>query len=376
MLILKTEYFFDESWRRAARALGWEVASVSSAMTGEITQDQMKDLLTALGEFKPDFILTSNYSGMDAFGLFARFFADVKIPYVSWFTDTPRMILYSRDPAPSYHAVAATWEKDYKQHFTDLGFEHVLHMPLATDPDIFNGTPCEQFARNLAFVGSSMIKEAKEAWEKLEHLPDVTAAINDALDRDRVTPGGVVQGPSAIVNPELLDKCDSSELRHVELCIIYEATRRQRYDMAKALEDSGVEVFGDLLWNESGVPVHRNVLYYEELSDFYRETAINLNTTSVQMSSSVNQRVFDCPASGGFLITDNQRDLEGLFDLDKEVVTYNSLDELRDKVAYYSKHPEERRTITQAAQRRVLAHHTHKNRLEMLETYLKERYAE
>lgn len=61
-------------------------------------------------------------------------------------------------------------------------------------------------------------------------------------------------------------------------------------------------------------------------------TAINVNQTSLQMRDAVNQRVFDCPAAGGFVITDNQPDLHEYFDVTREMVTYDSLGELSDKV--------------------------------------------
>jgi spore maturation protein CgeB len=92
------------------------------------------------------------------------------------------------------------------------------------------------------------------------------------------------------------------------------------------------------------------------------------------MRDAVNQRVFDCPAAGGFLITDDQPDLHELFDAEKEVVTYTSLPELHDKISYYLKHPEERAAITRKARERVLTEHTHRHRLQALEAFLKPRF--
>ena len=93
------------------------------------------------------------------------------------------------------------------------------------------------------------------------------------------------------------------------------------------------------------------------------------------MRSSVNQRVFDCPAAGGFLITDNQQDLTDFFDVGVEMIVFDNLEELKEKVSYYLKRPEERERVIRAAQKRIAAHHTHAHRLQSLEAYLKERYA-
>ena len=375
MLILETEYFFDKSWVRAAEALGWETATVPSAMVGGITRDDIQKLFMTLGEFKPDFILTSNYAGMDIAGMFSHFFEDARIPYVSWFTDTPRMILYGRHIHCSYYSVAATWERAYTKHFEEIGFEHVIFMPLATDPSIFHGEPTEHTERGSAFVGTSMIEEANEAWEKLEHLPQVTKAILDAFDDGRVNRDNFAKGIEAILEADLLEGRNRSELRNIELCIIYEATRRDRAALVQRLEPYGVEVRGDPDWTQVATRVAGTVGYYDHLAGYYRSTAVNLNATSLQMKTAVNQRVFDCPAAGGFLLTDTQDDLAELFDPESEVAAYSSLDELEDKTAYYLKHPEQRIAITRRAQKRIAAHHTHSHRLDTLETYLRERYA-
>ena len=375
MLILGTGYFFDQSWARAAESLSWQTVSVSSVMVGEITKQQMSDLFTTLAEFKPDFIITSNYAGMDSLGVFARFFEDARIPYVSWFTDTPRMILYERTVHCSHYAVAATWERAYEPHFRELGFDHVLFMPHATDPDLFNGRPADRFDRDLAFVGASMINHAQDAWHVLEDFPHITAALREAFDEGRVTREAFALGAEAILAPELVNGCGPVERRHLELCLVYDATRRMRHDMVKALEPLGVEVRGDALWRQVLDNIGGAVGYFDDLAPFYRATAVNLNTTSLQMCSSVNQRVFDCPAAGGFLLTDAQADLEELFDPNDEVATYAGLEELKDKARYYLERPRERWAIVERAQRRIAAHHTHAHRLQTLETFLKERYA-
>ncbi len=375
MLVLETDYFFERSWHRAAQSLGWKSEGVPSAMVGSLTRDDVHKLFLAVAEFRPDFILASNYAGMDSEGMFSRFFEDARIPYVSWFTDTPRMILYDRKIHASPFSVAATWERAYVGHFQKLGFEHVFYMPLATDPEIFHGAARDNCDRRLAFVGTSMIEQANEAWEKFDHLPEVARALLAAFAQGTITREAFAEGIGAIVPPELLQDRTASELRHIELCIIYEATRRQRADLVMRLEPCGVEVRGDPHWKHLTPRADGSVGYFTDLAPYYRDTLINLNSTSLQMKTAVNQRVFDCPASGGFLITDGQADLDDLFECVSEMVTYATLDELEDKTAYYLRHPDERVVIVERAQQRIASRHTHACRLKSLETYLRERYA-
>ena len=375
MLVLETGYFFDQSWLRAGRALGWETAAVSSAMIGGLTRDQIAVLFRTIAEFKPDFLMTSNYAGMDVAGIFSRFFEDARLPYVSWFTDTPRMILFGRQMHLSHYAVAATWERAYIPYFEKLGFQHIVFLPHATDPELFQGKPETHFDRDLAFVGMSMVEQTQEALEKHLHLPHVVSAVEEAFAEGRVTRETYARGMDAILDPELLSQLDESEKRNVELLINYESTRRQREDLGRTLAPLGLEVRGDPGWLGIVNNVGGQVGYFSDLAPFYRRTRVNVNSTSLQMRWAVNQRVFDCPAAGGFLITDNQADMERFFEPETESITYSCNEELRDKAAYFLKHPEERRPIIMNAQRRIAAEHTHAHRLQTLETCLRERFA-
>jgi len=375
MLVLDTGYFFDQSWLRAASSLGWETATVPSVITGSLTRDDIAALFRTIGEFRPDFILTSNYAGMDGGGMFAHFFDDAKLPYVSWFTDTPRMILFQRTMYISDFAVAATWEKAYTPHLLERGFQHVHYMPLATDPSIFYGEPGEYFDRELAFVGTSMLVELGEALEQFSTMPEVIATVEDALNEGRATRAAYTAGMESIIDPSIYHALDASQQRNVELLLNYEATSHQRIELVRFLARYGLEVRGDASWSRVTERHGPGVHYFDELPSFYRSTAININQTSLQMRDAVNQRVFDCPAAGGFLITDNQPDLYAHFDVAREVVTYESLPELADKIAYYLKKPEERSAVARLARKRILENHTHAHRLRDLETYLKAQFA-
>lgn len=375
MLVLDTQYFFDRSWREAAAGLGWETASVPSAMVGGLGRAELQQLFTTLAEFKPDFILTSNFAGMDAEAIFPRFFEDAKIPYVSWFTDTPRMIIYGRKLHITEWIVAATWERAYLPHFERLGFKNIHYMPLATDPRLFSGGPANAFDRSLAFVGNAMISHAAEAYEKFQAMPAVIDAVEAAFRAGRITREKFSDGLAAMVDPLALMALDASGLRNLELLINYEATRRQRTRLAETLAPLGLEVRGGADWLQVHQRVGGAVGYFDDLAPFYRGTQVNVNATSLQMRSAVNQRVFDCPAAGGFLLTDAQGDLAEHFDLDSEAVTFASMEELHEKAARYLGRPEERTPIIQRAQRRIRAHHTHAHRLQDLEAFLRARFA-
>jgi spore maturation protein CgeB len=116
------------------------------------------------------------------------------------------------------------------------------------------------------------------------------------------------------------------------------------------------------------------VNYYSELPLVFNGTDVNVNTTSFQMNSGVNQRVFDVPACGAFLLTDHQPDMDTFFDLKREAVCYEVTAEAQDQVAHYLKHPKERKQIAERARQRVLCEHTYKHRLDRMIRLMKDEY--
>ena len=147
----------------------------------------------------------------------------------------------------------------------------------------------------------------------------------------------------------------------------------RRKELARPCLPLGLETFGDPDgWKEllgEGVPVHGNVDYRTALPEIYRSIAINLNITSCQMPTAVNQRVFDIPLCNGFVLNDDQADLHELFAPD-EIAVYSTADELLEKISRFRKHPGERASMAKKARAAVLASHTYGHRLAALEKIL------
>jgi spore maturation protein CgeB len=115
--------------------------------------------------------------------------------------------------------------------------------------------------------------------------------------------------------------------------------------------------------------------YFRELPQVFAATAVNFNATSMQMNSTVNQRVFDAAACGAFLLTDRTPDMERFFDEGVESVCYGSPEEAYELAACYIGRKREREAIAAAARRRVLAEHTYERRMAQLVDTMRERFA-
>lgn len=114
----------------------------------------------------------------------------------------------------------------------------------------------------------------------------------------------------------------------------------------------------------------------EEYVKIFNATDININLHSSSERDGVdpsgdfvNPRTFELAACGAFQLVDERSHLPELFIPGKEVITFRSTEDLKEKIKYFLEHPEERREIAARARERVLKDHTYDKRIkEMLST--------
>ena len=80
----------------------------------------------------------------------------------------------------------------------------------------------------------------------------------------------------------------------------------------------------------------------------------------------VSPRVFEVPASGGFLLTNYCSQLAELYKIGEEMVAYKDIEELRRLIRYYLDHPQERRQISERGYKRTRSEHTYLCRMRKL----------
>ncbi|UCD35463.1 MAG: glycosyltransferase family 1 protein, partial [Nitrospiraceae bacterium] len=163
-----------------------------------------------------------------------------------------------------------------------------------------------------------------------------------------------------------------------EAAVTWKATLLYRLGLVKALERFDTVIHGDAGWRtvldnsriRIGPPLH----YYKELPLFYNACAINFNATSRQMPETVNQRVFDVPACGAFILTDHREVLKELFHVGREIITYRHRDEVPEIAKFFLRYPWERERVALRGRERVLKEHTYRHRLRSLIYAMEQRY--
>ena len=378
LLLFQSGYYLDRELNNAAKALNLETA-VWNFERGETADgDNFKALLELIKNFRPDLALTVNHLGFDAEGLMDDLFSRLRLPVASWFVDSPAFIL--GDHRPGSYVSAFSWDMDYLELLKDKGFVTVRHLPLATDETFFRPDPGSSSHRPLAFVGDSLTMATAKYMLKLGLRADSKAFSSFLDDTDKLAEG-FLSNSDLLPDSEGLKKLAASagltagpeQLADLGALVTWRASRIRRREVLAAVKESGLTVAGDKHWsallNINSKKVLPPLDYYTELNPFYQSAQVNLNITSAQMKTGLNQRVFDVPASGAFLLTDHKEQLFELFEPNKEVITYHDPQEARQLAAWYARHPAERESIVRAAHRRVTGCHLYRHRLnEILKT--------
>jgi len=114
-------------------------------------------------------------------------------------------------------------------------------------------------------------------------------------------------------------------------------------------------------------PHLRPAVYGKNMYQTLQRSEISLNIHGdVSARAASNRRLFEATGVGSCLLTDWKENLPTLFEPDVEIITYRSLEECVEKAKWLIQHPEKRREIALAGQRRTLSEHNFANRAEQL----------
>lgn len=345
----------------------------------------VQDLLTAILEFKPDLVLTINHLGVDREGVLMELLEKCRLPLASWFVDNPHLVLYVYTKLVTPWTTIFTWDADNVDSLRAMGFEHVRYLPLGTDIHRFrppseprNGLEScsDSWRARVSFVGNSMLakvaarlKAGRFPRPMLQAYREVARSFGDSGD-------GSVREHLRIAFPDIFQCFEAltsvEERLAFETAVTWEATRQYRNRCVQRILPFKPLIAGDKYWKIAlrGRPEawrwHPELSYYSDLPRFYPCSEINFNCTSMQMKGAVNQRVFDVPACGQFLITDRRRQMDELFEPGREVVAYSDPVEIPELVDFYLRRPRAREKIARAARERVLREHTYDLRMTSL----------
>jgi spore maturation protein CgeB len=301
--------------------------------------------------------------------------------HINWCVDDPFFmeVFHGRPIAPASNRLDFVSNRAYVAPMRERGM-NAHFLPLAVDPAIFF-PPTEglDYARDVCFVGNSYRAQVNEFCSSCESFMErLVPFMGNALQR-------YGRNMSIDLEQEVAEELDRQALPPslpkqkaifiVKHFISYLSRKRTICSLAR--EFPGFVVFGDPFW-KCDLPdekVFTTVGYYTNLRDTYVQTKINIDINRVVITEGLTQRVFDCSACGGFIITNNKSIINEFFDIGeegKELVTFDNERHLNELINHYLTHDEERLAIARRARKRVLNEHTYNHRMQTVFKILSE----
>ncbi len=321
------------------------------------------------------FVLSINF-----FPILSDICQKLGIIYVCWSVDCPvNELLFNQIKNPCNRVFLF----DYSQYqrFSKYNPGHIYYLPLATNAERMqesvakiNESDIKRFSSDISFVGS--LYNEKNPLKGI-NLSDKTRGFIDGLIAAQLKIFGCnfieesltdevvkeIKGGGKTAEESFVEPLDRYVIAHTY--IGSEITERERIEILNSLAKRfKVDLYTQSdCSNLSDVNVKGPANSVTEMPKIFNLSKINLNITMRPIQTGLSLRIYDVLGSGGFLITNYQSEIPNLFEIGKDLVVYESIEDLIDKCDYYLAHDKERKEIAQNGYRKVKEYHNCKNRV-------------
>lgn len=369
-------YSIIDSYKKAFEKLGCKVY-VKKVKDYIVTEKDVKDILN----YSPDFIIGYGTISMVK-SKEGYIFRQFKIPSLMIFYDNPFFVLDDNlqnemKQYPEYY-YSFIWDDVFLNIYINKHLPNGYKIMLAVDRDNFYPLEKSIKENSISFVGEiferkNFLKVYNEKCDKF--INDVIELKINNLDIP------VLEICEYLYNNISEYKIVKYMYEHNEKVFwdaIYFSIHtngggKYRYDIINAIEGVDVFVYGGCNIKRSNIISKETVKYGKELSKVYNYHNINLNLSTFQLETSINNRPFDCFGSKSFLLSDYKKDLEVIFPNHYKEVSFKSLEELGEKGEYYLTHPKEREEITEELYNIVINNHTYYHRAKYILNIMKDK---
>lgn len=294
-----------------------------------------------------------------------------KILYISWTVDCPSFQLYSETIANPTNRIFLL-DKMQTEKFLPMNPDCIFHMPLGCDVptwDSIHVTPEEHkmYDCDISFVGS--LYSEKTRYNSIEKdLPDRMRGFVDGLINAQLNVYGY-----NFIEDSLTDEWANEFKKYADWAplgsdyvedvkgivadtyIGYKCTEQERIKTFQAIS----EHYSMDLWTLSDtsmlpkVNVRGGADSVNMMPQIIKCSKINLNLTNRPIKTGLPLRIFDLMGAGGFVISNYQAEIPELFVPGEDIVLYDSIPDLLDKIGYYLEHEDERLQIARNGYKKV-----------------------
>lgn len=316
-----------------------------------------------------------------------------RIRYVSWVYDCPHLTLYSKTILYDSNYIFV-FDRTMGEEIAALGAPNVFHMPLAVNTmrlgqllgglekgqsQISSNTEHEKighYASDITFLGT-LYEDENNRFDQIAGLPDYIKGYVE----------GLVDSQLLLYGCDLVDNAFSDEicdqvLEHalfdfgpdffdikrnvVRDWVRKKVTVRERRGLIQRILDNDLPVtlYAPEKPDNLTVDYRGYADYYKDMPLIFNKSKINLNISLRSIKSGIPLRVIDILGAGGFCLTNYQPEIAELFENGRELVWFESPEDMVDKIKYYLTHDDEREAIAAAGLNRAKADFSYQYKLD------------
>lgn len=344
------------------------------------------DIRQSIFSSKPDLLFSLSFSAT-----IARFADDMKIPYLCWELDKVMNEAYVPARLSPYTHLFTTFADDVGR-FKKAGAK-ACYLPAAPDILLEDGytlsdEELKNYSCDVSFIGSPLLATNNDylkladsiqgaivsgGGELAEAGKSLAGALSRAIERQEEFSALNVYKLPQLLDEELKGGAVPSlfSFSRQGLCniIAKQCCRFQRLYYLEKLSPLSVSVYGNKDW----IDVKQDHLLYKGQAEFnleagkiYQASKINLDITRIYALDGFSDRVFNILWAGGFLMMNRTVNIGRSFDVGKELVVFDTADEMRRMAEYYLNNEKERLDIAQRGKARVKEDHTVDNRVRFM----------
>lgn len=314
-----------------------------------------------------------------------------KLPYLSWTVDCPSFQLYSDTIAYPTNRIFLLDRMQWKK-FSPSNPDCIFHLPMGADVATWDAVKITKedhqlYDCDISFVGS--LYSEKTRYNEIEKdLPDHMRGFVDGLINAQLNVYGYNFLEDSITEewakefkqyagwiPLAEDYTEDVKGIVADTYIGYKCTEQERIrtfnaigSHLKEMRSEGKDYRFDLWTLSDTKPLHNvncrggadsNTM----MPKIIKCSKINLNLTNRPIKTGLPLRIFDLMACGSFVLSNYQEEIPELFTPGEDIVVYDSIADMLNKIDYYLEHEDERKQIAENGYRKVKELHSYDERI-------------
>lgn len=302
-----------------------------------------------------------------------------EVKYMAWTFDAPLFPLYTQEIKNDCNYIFA-FDRTQYEDLAKWNLKHLYYLPLAVNLSRIGGLVISQedekeYTGDVTFVGNLYHDNAYneiQPWlgkENETYLKGILKKIEQNLDE---------RDMAKYVTDEMIEFFNHIITDHAKNCFQYSDREYYGYKFfaRKVSELDRMNILNELssvakvkiyTANDTsmlrGVEAKGPVAYDNNMNKIFFLSKINLNITMRGIKSGIPLRVFDIMGSGGFLMTNYQKEMRDFFVPGVDYEEFHTIEELKEKTVYYLNHEEERLRIAINGYQKVRDSHTYLHRV-------------